>query len=275
MARLYARKSRLYKSGFVSSYAVGVPSPTQLLDRLDAIGASLARRADALALLGVGSVGVEVARVDRWSDLDFFVIVAEGAKQPFLDDLAWLAEPAPIVWSFPNTVDGHKAMYADDVLCEFAVFEPRELPSIAYTPGRVVWRRDGFDHDVATPHRPLPRPTSHDDGWIANEALSNLYVGLLRWHRGERLAAMRMVQVFAVDRLLDLIERTPGAPGVSTDPFNLDRRAEARHPEWADALARCTRGVDHTPESALAVLDALATFTPLADAMTTRIRALT
>lgn len=251
-----------------------MPTPTQLLDRLDAIGASLARRADALALLGVGSVGAELERVDRWSDLDFFVIVADGTKQWFLHDLAWLAEPAPIVWSFPNTVDGHKALYDDDVLCEFAVFEPNELPSIAYTPGRVVWRRDGFDDDVATPVRPLPRPSAHDDGWIADEALSNLYVGLLRWHRGERLAAMRMVQVFAVDRLLELIERTPGSSGVTTDPFNLERRAEARHPEWADALARCTQGIARTPESAHAVLDTLATFTTLDEAMTTRIRAL-
>ena len=59
-----------------------------LLSRLDAIGASLARRGDALALLGLGSVGVETDRIDDFSDLDFFAIVEPGRKARYLDDLA-------------------------------------------------------------------------------------------------------------------------------------------------------------------------------------------
>jgi hypothetical protein len=244
-----------------------MPGRTQLLDRLDAIGASLSRRDGTLALLGVGSVGAEVARVDRWSDLDFFVIVEPGAKRAYIDDLRWLAEPAPIAWSFRNTPDGHKALYDDGVLCEFAVFEPGELRSVAYSPGRVVWRRAGFDDDIAQPTLPTPAPTSQPAETIVDEALSNLYVGLLRWHRGERLAAMRMVQVFAVDRLLELIEREPSTRGVTTDPFDLERRVEFRHPDWADVLARCCQGIDRTPDSALSMLDALARVAMLDDAI--------
>jgi hypothetical protein len=248
-----------------------MPSPTQLLARLDAIGAALARRPDAIALLGVGSVGVETARLDGWSDLDFFVIVEPAAKDAYIDDLAWLAEPAPIAWSFRNTPDGHKALYADGIFCEFAVFAPDELPGIAYEGDRVVWARDGVDLQ--------PRPQrvcgKVDVRQVVDEALSNLYVGLLRWHRGERLAAMRMVQVFAVDRLLEVVDQQPAADGVTTDPWNRERRIEQRHPDWEDRIARCCQGIDRTPESALAMLDALCEVADLDNDMVTRIRALT
>jgi hypothetical protein len=52
----------------------------RLLLGLDGIAASLASRPQALALLALGSCGVEVARLDRFSDLDFFVIVEEPAE---------------------------------------------------------------------------------------------------------------------------------------------------------------------------------------------------
>ncbi len=47
----------------------------RLLKRLDDIGRSLAGRPDALALIGLGSVGRELERLDDYSDLDVFVIV--------------------------------------------------------------------------------------------------------------------------------------------------------------------------------------------------------
>jgi hypothetical protein len=46
-----------------------------LLYRLDEIGKSLEKSGHALALIGLGSVGLELERLDQYSDLDFFVIV--------------------------------------------------------------------------------------------------------------------------------------------------------------------------------------------------------
>lgn len=69
--------------------------PEQLLARLDDIGVALLRSGHALALIGLGSAGLERHRLDQYSDLDFFVIV----------------EPA------------HKALSTDGVFCEFAVVE--------------------------------------------------------------------------------------------------------------------------------------------------------
>ena len=67
-----------------------MPTPQHLLARLDAIGASLERSGHALALLGLGSVGAETARIDAYSDLDFFAIVEPGTKAHYIDNRDWL-----------------------------------------------------------------------------------------------------------------------------------------------------------------------------------------
>ena len=70
--------------------------PQQLLQRLDDIGASSASTNKALALIGLGSVGVELDRLDDYSDLDFFVVVKDGHKAEFIANLDWLSRARPI-----------------------------------------------------------------------------------------------------------------------------------------------------------------------------------
>jgi hypothetical protein len=236
--------------------------PTRLNKRLGAVVTSLQARPDALGLLALGSIGQEMTRADAWSDLDFFVMVERSAKPRYLASLDWLAAAKPISWAFQNTVDGYKALMDDGLLCEFAVFEPQELEGIPYSPGRWAWRREdavGFLTDaLQASTKPLPQPASRE--WLIGEALSNLIVGLQRYQRGERLAAMRMVQVYALDRLLELIDQTEVAEDVRRDPFNADRRFEFRHPKRAALIAQCAAGIEATPSSALAILDALEDF---------------
>ena len=66
----------------------------RLLARLDEIGKALERAGDALALIGLGSSGVELERLDDYSDLDFFVVVAAGRKRRFVERLDWLGAVA-------------------------------------------------------------------------------------------------------------------------------------------------------------------------------------
>lgn len=228
-------------------------TPELLLARLDALASELERRDDALALLALGSVGRERDRLDRWSDLDFFVIVRDGAKQAYIGRLDWLAAAHPLAWYFQNTADGHKALMADGVFCEFAVFEQHELRGIPYSPGRFVWRRDEMDATLAAPRRALPERAGKD--WLVGEALSNLLIGLQRHARGEKLAAMRMVQVYALDRVLELLDaQSSSAP---RDPFNVDRRVEQRNPGLAQMLPRLAGGYEATVPAALAMLEVL------------------
>lgn len=236
--------------------------PALLLERIDAIGASLAASGHALALIALGSIGRDTHRLDAWSDLDFFAIVEPGHKARYLDRLDWLAAAHPLAWHFRNTRDGHKALMADGVFCEFAVFESAELEAIPFAPGRVVWKREGVDDTIALPRRPLPDARLPDEAWIVGEALSNLLVGLQRWHRGEKLAAMRMVQSHALDRLIELDalrqaqdDARAGAEGA--DPFSRERRVEQRQPTLREELPRIAAGYERTPEAALALLQAL------------------
>ena len=231
------------------------PPPHPLLLRLDAIGASIAARPDALALIGLGSCGVETHRLDDWSDLDFFVIVQAGAKAAWLRDLGWLDAAHPIAWHFQNTADGHKVLMADGVFCEFAVFEPQELDAVVRTAGRIVWKREGVSDAIAEAGMRGALPPTTDETWIVGEALSNLFVGMLRWHRGERLSAQRFVQSFALDRVieLDALRRRPPAG----DVFSIERRLEQRQPAIAAQLPSLAPGYLHTPQAALAVLQAL------------------
>lgn len=233
--------------------------PEQLLARLDDIGAALHRSGHALALIGLGSVGLERNRLDRYSDLDFFVIVEPGHKARYIDGLDWLEAAHPVAWHFQNTVDGHKALFRDGVYCEFAVFEPQELDAIPFAPGRVVWRRPDVEESIAIPRRPAPDARLPDEAWIVGEALSCLYVGLQRWHRGERLSAARMVQGHALDRLieLDALRMANATSPTSVDPFNRERRLEQRRPDFATELPELVPGYAFTPRAALAILAAL------------------
>lgn len=204
-----------------------------VLEFLDRLALRLSEDEDARALLALGSGGRHTTRLDEHSDADFFVITVDKAR--FLGDLGWLGEPRR--WVHRNTIDGYQALVGP-VFCEFAVFEPAELSGVPYEAGRVVWAREGFD-TVLRAADPMPR----DREWLRRQILSNLYVGLHRWLRGERLAALRMVQGEAVDNLLRLLG--------SDDPFVPARRAEQRE---GLPLRELVGGYDATPRSARTVL---------------------
>jgi len=228
-------------------------TPEKLLQRLEDIGQELTKKPGALALIGLGSVGLERERLDAFSDLDFFVIVQAGYKAQYLEDLSWLTQLAPAAFSFANTPDGCKFLYTDGVFCEFAVFEESELQQAVFAPGRVVWKAAGVSEQIAVPqraHLPGPPPAA---AWLIGEALTNVYVGLLRDLRGEKLSAMRFIQVYAVDRILELAERSQAAAGAA-DVFNRERRFEQRVPALAGRLPAFVQGYARNRESALAVL---------------------
>lgn len=231
--------------------------PEALLKRLDEIGHSLERSGHALALIGLGSVGLELDRLDFYSDLDFFVIVEQGYKSVYLNSLEWLSDIQPIAYSFLNTEDGYKVLLADGIFCEFAVFEMNELANIPFTPGRIVWKREDVPDSLS---RPVSAPMLHSKGsqeFLLGEALTNAYVGLNREKRGERLSAMRFIQGYAVDRLLELAEYVESGNEVHRDLFVNERRFEQRFPTLIPQLSTWTQGYEKNRESALAILSFL------------------
>ncbi len=232
-------------------------SPEALLTRLDDIGRSLARSGQALALLGLGSCGADLARLDVYSDLDFFAVVQPGSKEHFLQDLSWLSDVAPVVYAFRNTADGYKLLFADGIFCEFAVFELPEMAQAVYTAGRIVWQAADFDARqwIVEGERPSPaRQSPPDVEWLVGEALTNLYVGLGRFHRGEKLSALRFIQGYAVDRLVELAPLLETAQPTISDPFAAERRLEQRLPQFTHHLPAFIPGYEHSPAAARAIL---------------------
>lgn len=228
-----------------------------LLNRLNEIGRSLEESEHALALIGLGSVGLELQRLDQYSDLDFFAIVEPGYKSAYVEDLQWLSRLCPIAYCFRNTSDGYKLLYEDGIFCEFAVFDLDELGEIPFAPGRIVWKQPQVAETICLPLKAHVQPAGHDREWLIGEALTNLYVGLARENRGERLSAVRFIQCYAVDRLVELIgllEETQPSP---RDDFAPDRRFEQRYPAYGRLVSGWMQGYPRNRESALAILNFL------------------
>lgn len=226
-----------------------------LISRLNEIASSLARSEKAVALIGLGSAGLEVERLDDYSDLDFFAVVEAGCKNEFLNSLAWLSSICPIAYCYRNTPDGYKVLFEDGVFGEFAVFEEAELRHIPFAPGRIVWKKASARESLAVPQQVRNSWENPSLEWSLGEALTSLYVGLCRLRRGEKLSAMRLIQCYAVDRILELSERIEPATSSSRDAFVLERRYEQRHPAIAKALPAFSQGYERSVESARAVLN--------------------
>lgn len=225
--------------------------------RLEALVTSLEQQPGALALLGLGSAGLHGDRMDEYSDLDFFVIVREDAQEALLRSTDWVRAAAPVVYDFENSPHGRKVLFQDGVFAEYAVFTERELGAVAEPSMRVIWSGDPARDWSEVRAGPVPRSWGHDrEDFHLNEALTNLYVGLLRDRRGEHLSALRFIQVYAVDRVLAM-QALREAPGTTRDPFGVERRAE----EWAGEvpLASFCPGYEHNVVAARALLDWLVT----------------
>ncbi|HNK64236.1 MAG TPA: hypothetical protein PKL78_14135 [Anaerolineales bacterium] len=231
--------------------------PLLLLARLDAIGRSLEKSGHALALIGLGSVGVELERLDAYSDLDFFAIVEDGYKSRYIENLDWLSSLCPVSYAFLNTPDGYKILFEDGVFCEFAVFELPELEHIPFAAGRVIWKRPHIQATIGTPPTADSTARKKDPAWLVGEALTNLYVGLGRYHRGEKLSAARFIQHYAVDRVLELAALIEKERAARMDIFSIERRFEKRFPQVAQELPNFIQGYEHSIGSAQAILDFL------------------
>ena len=230
-----------------------------LLKRLNETGEVLSKKSTALALIGLGSVGIELERLDRFSDLDFFIIVKEGNKDQYLKDPGWFNEIAPVAYCFANTRDGYKLLFEDGIFCEFAVFEEEELKTAVFSPGRIVWKAEGVSDEIGIPRFSGEKKQERSTEWLIGEALTNLYVGLSRDRRGEKLSAMRFIQGYAVDRILELSEKVEEPVSSDRDEFNLERRYEQCFPGTARLLPEFLQGYEKNSESALAILSYLET----------------
>ncbi|WP_394189978.1 hypothetical protein [Paenisporosarcina quisquiliarum] len=246
-----------------------------LLNRLDDIGKNLAQTDGALLLLALGSVGIELERLDAYSDLDFFVIVKPGFKPRFIDQLDWLESVHPLGYSFQNTKDGHKILFEDGIYGEFAIFEEQEMTSIAYSAGRIVWQDALFTNpNLGTPRQKtdVARPETMD--YALNEALTNLYVGLCRYARGEKLSGVKFVETSAVDNIISILHLVEQENDYFPDVFGNERRVEKRFPEFTKRMCNMMQGYENVPSSAIEILAYIEKIYPVNQKMSNEIKRL-
>jgi hypothetical protein len=119
------------------------------------------------------------------------------------------------------------------------------------------------------PFKPLV--SDHVD-FAVNELLTNLLVGLQRYHRGERLAAQRLIEVHALNQLISILPSVYIEENVVADKFNLERRIEFRFPAFAKKIPLFVQGIENIPASAQHLLDFVITHFDVNKAMTDEIR---
>ncbi|MFI2858157.1 hypothetical protein ACH6EH_13625 [Paenibacillus sp. JSM ZJ436] len=245
-----------------------------LLERLDAIGRALSKKEEALALFGLGSVGVETARLDEYSDLDFFVIARPGRKQELIDSLDWLEVVCPLAYRFMNCEIGYKFLFQDGIYGEFAVFEQDELERALYTGGRMIWKSSALiPDDLAAGRGLIPSRRAMSLDHAVGEAVTNLYVGLGRYLRGEKMSAFKFVQGYPLDGLMSILHLLENEAEGFPDPFGQERRLEIRFPAFSKKLGSMLQGYENTPQSALIILDFLESIYPVHASMSAEIRA--
>lgn len=231
--------------------------PALLLERIHEIVQELIQIPEALALIGLGSTGAEQDRLDEHSDLDFFVIVSSGTKSKFIENLNWLEKICPIVFAFQNTPDGYKLLFQDGVFAEFAVFEPDEINQIPYHADRIIWERFPGAGPTSNVQILMTNNTPKDKTWLVNEALTNLYVGLHRLERGEKMSGFRFIQQYAVERVMEMAPYIEKEHHDFVDPFGIERRFENRFPQTSQKLPKFIQGYNRSKESALELLSFL------------------
>ncbi len=231
----------------------------KLLSRLEKIGLSLQKTKKAKALMSFGSVGVETDRIDEYSDLDFLVVAKNNCKQDLIENMEWLSSVAPISYCHKNTQDGFKLFFSDGIYSEFGILKEDEVKNIPHAEGRVIWCEDGFNHELRMPTKECDYEKI-DLTWHLGEIVTNLYVGLCRYARNEKLSAVRFIQGSALDHLLLCSKMISQEEPCYKDVFQNERRYERRYPKLAKYLPEMIQGYEKCPQAALSILKVTETY---------------
>ena len=215
---------------------------------------------EVLAFIGLGSMH-DLTRLDAYSDIDFFILVqSQQDKKIYMEDMSWL-DVHPIIFSYIETRDGLKVIYEDGILLEFAVFTMDELKLIPFQEGTIYYKKPFIEEHDLKPQLEQSHP--FDLNKTISNCLSNLYVGLLREHRGEHVAAFLMIQVYATSNLLKILDQH------QDDPFVVERRIEKRLNVDYQALYP---GITHNKKAVLTILNYLELNTSSYEALINKIK---
>jgi predicted nucleotidyltransferase len=219
---------------------------------VDRLVAGLAQDPDVLGVVLLGSAA-DTARADEWSDVDLWLVVADGTQDRYREDLSWLPDHERVVLVARETEHGRVVVFDDGRLVELAVASPRELAVFRATQFRVVLDRGGVAQAVAAIAVAPAEPRREDARRALAMLCGRLLVGVGRARRGELVSAGELVRSLAVGEVLVALRVLRPAPAERLDPLDPRRRVEAVHPAEAAALAAACR--DDVEQCACRLLD--------------------
>jgi hypothetical protein len=206
-----------------------------------------------LALVALGSTA-DPERRDAYSDHDFWVVVAPGARAPFLEEDSWLPDARDLVARVRTGARYLVALYATGHVIEVGVFEPDELAEGKLGVYHILFDRHGLAERVAEVAARPARPPTPDDRSECELLFVTLLTGASRAARGEQLSAHKYLAFFAPDFLLGLLVRNrPFAQPRRIDRLDPWRRFDELDPAVAGELLAAVRLAPR--EAALRLLD--------------------
>lgn len=206
-----------------------------------------------IGFVAAGSMA-NLARRDRWSDHDFFVIVKHGTQMQFRTQLHWLPNFEHIVVAYQETEHGLKVMYDDGHVLEFAIFDREELKLVKVNDYAVLFDRGGIAEALVEIAEESAEKSDRPDAYYWGQFLAHLIVGVGRYFRGEKTSAHMFVKVYALDDMLPLIVKYRDVPDKSRlDNLDVHRRFELVFPDIADQLEQIL--LEPVPHACLTYLD--------------------
>jgi hypothetical protein len=209
--------------------------PSEFLKYQERLVACVSQRSDVLGLMFAGS-SANLARADKYSDHDFYLIVEDQVAEKYRQELDWLPDSEDILLRPRETQHGLKVMYKDGRLLEFAVFADSELDSQIAPPDRAVaFDRGGIaDRIEAIGLKETSKFNVEDELALF---LTLVHIGLGRARRGEIVAANQHIKGYAVNHLVGIIRNSTGDKA-NADALNRYRRFELDRPEEATAIGK-------------------------------------
>lgn len=208
--------------------------PSDFLRYQERLVDSVSQRSDVLGLMFAGS-SANLARADKYSDHDFYLIVEDEVAEKYRQELDWLPDSEKILLRPRETKHGLKVMYEDGRLLEFAVFADSELDSQIAPPDRAV----AFDRGGITDRIEAIGVKETGAFKLEDELallLTLIHIGLGRARRGEIIAANQHIKSYAVNHLVGIIRNSTG-DNSNADSLNRYRRFELDRPLEAAAIA--------------------------------------
>lgn len=209
-----------------------------------------------VGLIAAGSMADTDHAPDEYSDHDFWIITEPGAQEAFRTAYAWLPDHERIALAIRETEHGIKILYDFGHLVEYAVFAQEELAVTRLNSHRILLDRGGVAAAVQTV---LERTAAEHAAHSANPAyhfgqfITNLWVGVGRHYRGERLSAHKFVRFSALTHLLPLIVAyVPAQNPDRLDNIDLTRRFEEAYPAIGAEINALLRL--ETPQAAAGLL---------------------